>query len=91
MKNDRFEWDDEKARLNLVKHKIGFEAGLLVFDDPNISERPDDTPYEERFKATGMVNDRLITAIYTDRPPRIRIISVRKASRDEQENYFAQG
>ena len=90
MRNDRFEWDDEKARRNLVKHEVSFEAGCLVFDDPDIFEQDDDDPDEERFKATGMVSGRLLTVIYTDRPPRIRIISVRKASRDEQTSYFDQ-
>ena len=90
MRNDRFEWDDEKARRNLAKHDISFKAASLVFDDAHISERPDDDPDEERFKATGMVDGRLITVIYTERPPRLRIISARKASRHEQEAYFSQ-
>lgn len=91
MENELFEWDDEKARANLVKHKISFEAGCLVFDDPNVAERPDTDPDEERFKATGLVEGRLLTVIYTERFPRLRIISVRKASRYEQKNYFGQG
>jgi uncharacterized protein len=90
MRNDRFEWDDEKAKSNLAKHDISFEAGCLVFDDPNIAEQPDDDPDEERFKATGMLDGRLLTVIYTERLPRLRIISVRKATSHEQKEYFAQ-
>lgn len=87
MRNDRFEWDDDKARVNLAKHDYSFDVGCLVFDDPHFIEWPDDDPDEERFKITGLVNGRLLTVIYTERPPRLRIISVRKASRDEQAEY----
>ena len=38
MKNERFEWDDRKARANLAKHDLQFEVGCLVFDDPNFFE-----------------------------------------------------
>ncbi len=91
MRDDRFEWDDEKARRNLAKHEYSFETGCLVFDDPNFIDLPDDDPDEERFKVTGMAAGRLVTVIYAERPPRLRIISVRKASRHEQTAYFAQG
>ncbi len=87
MKNDRFEWDDEKAKLNRFAHKITFEIACLVFDDPNFVEERDDDPGEERFNIVGMVLGRLVTVTYTDRPPRIRIISARKASRHEQIKY----
>ena len=90
MKNDRFEWDDEKARANLAKHDFSFESGCLVFDDPHITEQPDDDLDEQRFKVTGMSEGRLLTVIYTERPPRLRIISVRKATRHEQKAYFSQ-
>ncbi len=90
MQNDRFEWDDDKARINLAKHEISFEAACLVFDDPNVADEPDDDPDEERFKAVGMSDGRLLAVIYTERFPRLRIISARRASRDEQEKYFGQ-
>ena len=91
MKNERFEWDDRKARANLAKHDLQFEVGCLVFDDPNFFEQADADPHEERFKVTGLANERLLTVIYTERLPRIRIISVRKASRHEQKAYVDQG
>ena len=90
MRNDRFEWDDDKARANLVKHEISFEAGCLVFDDPNVMDERDDDPDEERYRATGFVRERLVTVYYTNRILRIRIISVRKASPHEQQDYFNQ-
>jgi uncharacterized DUF497 family protein len=56
MQNEQFEWD-EKARANLVKHRIDFYDAVLVFDDPGVCDDPDDSmDYdEERFKAVGMV------------------------------------
>jgi len=32
----RFEWDEEKNRRNLAKHRIGFQTAKLVFEDPNV-------------------------------------------------------
>ena len=90
MQNDRFEWDDSKARINFLAHKITFDFALLVFDDPNAVEERDDDPDEDRFNITGMVMGRLVTVHFTDRPPRIRIISARKANRREQSKYIAQ-
>ena len=90
MQNDRFEWDDRKARLNFLAHKITFDVAQLVFDDPNAVEERDDDPDEGRFNITGMVSGRLVTVNFTDRPPRIRIISARKANRREQNKYIGQ-
>lgn len=90
MQNDRFEWDDEKARVNLAKHQLSFETVCAVFDDPNALDDPDDREdyEEERSNRTGMVNGLLVTVTYTEREDRYRIISARRATRREQENYF---
>ncbi len=90
MRNDDYEWDDAKARINFLAHKITFEVACLVFDDPNSSEERDDDPDEVRFNIVGMVLGRLVTVTYTERPPRTRIISGRKANRREQNKYFGQ-
>ena len=90
MQNDRFEWDDQKARINFLAHKITFDVACLIFDDPNAVEERDDDPDEERFNITGMVMGRLVTVNFTDRPPRTRIISARKANRREQNKYIGQ-
>ena len=92
MRDDRFEWSEAKARANLSKHGVSFDAGRLVFGDPaSIDEVDDRDDYgEERFLITGMVDRRLLTVAYTEREGRIRIISVRKATRREQDSYFAQ-
>ena len=90
MRDDRFEWDDAKARANLKKHEVSFEAARLVFDDRGgIDEIEDRGEYsEDRFIAIGMVGGRLLTVAYTERNGRIRIISARQAIRREQDSYI---
>jgi len=91
MQDDRFEWNDAKARANLEKHEVSFEVARLVFDDPaGIDEIDDRGEYgEDRFTITGMAGERLLTVTYTERDGRIRIISARKATRREQDSYFS--
>jgi len=89
MRDDRFEWDDRKAAGNLRKHRVEFEHARLVFDDPNASDRLDeDEDEEERSVRVGMANGRLLFVVYTVRGERTRIISARKATKDEQDDYF---
>ncbi len=55
----RFEWDEEKNRANLAKHKISFETAKSVFDDPfalSIQDRFVDD--EERWQTSGMIDER---------------------------------
>jgi uncharacterized protein len=92
MQDERFEWDDDKARTNIATHKIDFEDAKLVFDDPGVLDDPDETMNygEDRFRSIGMVNGRLIAVFYTQRDVRLRIISARKATRKEQTAYARQ-
>jgi uncharacterized DUF497 family protein len=86
-----FEWDARKAESNLQKHGIGFAAATAVFDDPNHIEE-DTTRLEQgetRTKAVGMVKEELIVAvIYTDREQKRRIISARRAGKNERDKYY---
>lgn len=88
MRDDRFEWDDRKAATNLRKHDVSFDLARLVFDDPMALDELDDEESEDRFARLGMVNGVLLMVIYTQRRDRIRIISARKADKNEQTDYF---
>lgn len=90
MQNDEFEWDDDKAESNLVKHGVSFEAGQRVFDDAFSLGLPDNGNIgdEVRYVMIGMVNGILLTVVYTERGERTRIISARKATRHEQREYY---
>ncbi|HEY1243450.1 MAG TPA: BrnT family toxin [Hyphomicrobiaceae bacterium] len=92
MRDNRFEWSDAKARANLIDHKVSFEAAKLVFDDPRgLDELDNRFDYgEDRFNITGMAEGLLLTVTYTERGGRFRIISARKATRNEQDDYFRQ-
>jgi uncharacterized DUF497 family protein len=85
-----FEWDDYKAARNLVKHGISFKEAINVFDDPFAIEELDDRKDygEMRFSLVGMVGNRLLKVIYTERDERMRIISARKATKHEREYYY---
>jgi uncharacterized protein len=87
---DEFEWDEAKARSNLLKHGVSFEAARLVFDDLFAIERLDSggAPAEIRFVIMGTANGVVLTVVYTERGDRIRIISARKATKHEQEEYY---
>ena len=90
MKDEAFEWDDDKAEDNYVKHGVSFDAARKVFEDPFSLERLDDrTNYgEERFFAIGRVGGQILFVAYTEREARIRLISARNATRHEQDDYF---
>jgi len=86
----RFEWDETKDRLNKKKHGFSFIEILEVFDDPAFLEGFDlvHSEKEERYFGIGCLNSILyIIAFYTLRGERKRIISARKADKDEQEAY----
>jgi len=92
MQDDRFEWDDEKARSNLAKHKVPFEVAKLVFGDPQLLDEVDDSmDYdEERYKAVGMIDGRVLSVVYTVRSERTRLISARKATAREEADHVRQ-
>ncbi len=89
-----FEWDDEKDRSNLAKHKVSFQTARLVFDDPLAVSVPDRVVRdEERWQTLGRVGDVLLVA-HTYRADNdhevIRMISARKATPRERRIYEQQ-
>ena len=88
-KDGRFEWDEDKNRLNKKNHGFSFDEVLEIFDDPAFLEGPDweHSGDEQRYYGIGCLNNILyIIAFYTLRE-RVRIISARRADSDEQEEY----
>lgn len=84
------EWDAEKARTNLKKHRVTFEEASTVFGDPmSVTVRdPDHSVEEPRFVDVGRSHSgRLLVVAYTERGSRIRIISARIATRREKRLY----
>jgi uncharacterized DUF497 family protein len=89
MQGEEFEWDPDKARSNLAKHGVSFEAARLVFDDVFALDRFDAGSGHSgaRYIITGVATGILLTVVYTERGERTRIISARKATRYEQREY----
>ena len=85
-----FTWDEEKSASNERKHDIDFDTASLVFLDPGRIEEYDGvhSVYEERWLTIGFVRAGVLFVVYTERGEVIRIISARKANKDEQERYY---
>jgi uncharacterized protein len=81
-----FEWDDQKRELNLAKHDIDFESAIEVFYG-SILLRRSDRNNEERWTALGYSGNRLIVVVFTRRTDVIRIISARRARKNEEREY----
>lgn len=87
-----FEWNPEKAILNLRKHDISFQEAATVFDDAlSVTfPDPDHSIREDRYVIIGMSRlGQLLVVSHTDRENRTRIISARKATRQERRFYEA--
>lgn len=85
-----FEWDAEKAELNIKKHGVEFDEAVTVFDDLfNIDfYDPKHSLDEHRFLMVGESNlQRLLIVSYTERSDKIRIISARELTPQERRNY----
>ena len=85
-----FEWDDNKAKLNLQKHGIAFHEALTCFYDPVqlAFYDPDHIENEHREILVGnSTQGRLLVVIYTIRSEHIRIISARPATKREVKDY----
>lgn len=85
-----FEWNDEKAQLNLKKHGVTFEEALTVFDDPLAITFEDElhSDQEERFLTIGYSNlGRLLIVVATYRMNKARLISARPVTKKERSIY----
>jgi len=85
-----FEWDEEKAKANLKKHRVSFDEATTVFSDPfsiTILD-PDHSVDEQRYIDIGSSDkSRVLVVVYTERGASIRIISCRKATSSERRLY----
>ena len=85
-----FEWDEEKATANAIKHGIAFTEAGTIFGDKQSITIPDlkHSQDEPRFITMGMSQaGRLLVVIHTERGNHLRIISARPASRKERNQY----
>ncbi len=85
-----FEWDENKAKANLSKHRVSFNEAKTVFDDLLYIDfyDPDYSDDEDRYIIIGGSQQRrLLIVSYTERENKIRLISARKVTKREREDY----
>lgn len=84
-----FEWDEVKAQKNLEKHGVEFPIAMRAFLDVNRLEYESDGEYDERrWIVIGLVSDQLLVVVYTMRGEVYRLISARRAERNERQRYW---
>lgn len=82
-----FEFDPKKSEANKIKHGIDFHEAIVLWDDSQLIEIPVMTHDEARFLVIGMISGRHWSGVITYRGDNIRIISVRRARKEEIELY----
>ena len=83
-----FEWDENKAQLNIEKHAVTFEEAAEIFSDPFYQSGDASVAEEERDFFIGYTfSQRLLLVVSVERHKRIRIISARIATRTERKLY----
>jgi hypothetical protein len=93
--NYKFEWDPQKATININKHKISFELALTIFHDAKALSIYDEdhSKHEERWISMGIsANGNILVVVHTykqidNENASIRIISARKATKNENKQY----
>jgi uncharacterized DUF497 family protein len=86
----RFEWDENKATGNLLKHGVSFEEATTVFGDPlsDTFDDPDHSSEERRFIIIGTSErGKMLVVTHTDDGETVRVISAREPTRGEREFY----
>jgi len=82
-----FEFDDNKSRINKTKHGMDFNEAQELWNDPDLIEIPVRTSDETRFLVIGRISGKCWSSIITYRGDKIRIISVRRARKEEVDIY----
>lgn len=85
----QFEWDETKRQTNIQKHGIDFVGIERVFDGQTVTILDSRFDYgEPRFITVGLLKGDAVVIAHTETDEVIRIISVRKASKNEEISYF---
>lgn len=85
-----FEWDPKKAEANIAKHRVSFEEAATVLNDENSLTIFDyaHSQDEDRYIDLGVAkNGNILVIVYTEREDNIRIVSPRKANKEERRFY----
>ena len=84
-----FEWDENKNRINIEKHHVSFSRAAKIFDGDVLEWEDTRQDYDEtRVIAIGHVERRFLRVVYTRRGNKIRIISARRANKNDRQKYY---
>ncbi|MDE1921118.1 MAG: BrnT family toxin [Candidatus Omnitrophica bacterium] len=89
----RFDWDKSKAALNKKRHGISFDEAITIFYDDDALEfhDPDHSDREDRFLIVGLsfkTRILIVSHCVKEAGSAIRIISARKATKQEAQRYW---
>jgi len=82
-----FEFDENKSKANKDKHEIDFIEAQELWNDPDRIEIPIKHLDEPRYVLVATINNKHWSAIFTYRNNKIRLISVRRSRKNEEEIY----
>ena len=84
-----FDWDEAKRKANLRDHGIDFVCIEAVFEGETVTILDDRFDYgEQRYVTFGILEGRVVAVAHTETDELIRIISVRKATKNEEKSYY---
>jgi uncharacterized protein len=82
-------WDQRKRQANLKKHGFDFVDAEEIFDGVTFTYEDDRIAYaEQRFVTPGSLRSTVVSIVHTEQDDHIRVISMRKATKNEREIYF---
>jgi len=85
----RFIWDERKRGVNIKKHRLDFTDVQKVFGGPTFTFEDKRFDYgEQRFVTIGLLDVNVVVIAHTETEKEIRIISMRKANKNEQKIFF---
>jgi len=95
MKKLKFEWDNNKEKLNISKHGVSFDEAQTAFYDEYAIQffDPEHSGSEDRFLLLGTsfkLKTLVICHCFREEETVIRIISARKADKDEAQVYWSE-
>ena len=82
-----FEYDPVKSAINKTKHGINFDEAQVLWKDDRLLQAPAKTDDEQRFLVIGKIGENHWAAVCAHRGDNVRIISVRRARRQEIDHY----
>lgn len=84
----RFEWDENKNNSNIERHGIDFCDVQLIFAHPMLIKMDNRKDYgEKRWIELGLLYEIVVVIVFTKRKDITRVISIRRANKNEQKIY----